>query len=152
MRPRPDEYFIQMARLVSSRTTCMRRAVGCVLVNDRNHVIATGYNGVAAGQKHCNEHDPFDPLGYPFACKGAHAESGTDLHLCEAIHAEQNALLQCRDVFEIDTAYVTVSPCITCVKLLMNTSCKRIVTPKIYDQVAVDLWKNSGRILRVTNF
>jgi dCMP deaminase len=147
MRPTSDDYFLSMASLVSSRTTCLRRSVGCVLVNHRKHVIATGYNGVAAGRPHCNEVDPFDPAGYPNACSGAHSESGTELHLCEAIHAEQNALLQCRDVYEIHTAYVTVSPCIHCMKLLLNTSCQRIVCWDRYSQAAIDLWQSAGREL-----
>lgn len=52
-RPTKDDYFIQMAGLVSTRGTCIRRQVGCVLVNARGHVLATGYNGVAARQPHC---------------------------------------------------------------------------------------------------
>ena len=146
-RPSSDQYFTQMAKLVSTRTTCIRRAVGCVLVNARKHVLSTGYNGVAAGQPHCNQHDPFYETGFPHACEGAHAKSGESLHLCKAIHAEQNALLQCRNVYEIDTAYVTTSPCVHCMKLLLNTSCKRIVTVSLYDQAAADLWYGAGREL-----
>ena len=92
-RPSKDEYFMDMALLVSERSTCLRRKVGAVLINKRKHVLATGYNGVASGQPHC--------LDIP--CIGANSASGTDLDLCEAVHAEQNALLQCRNVFEIDT-------------------------------------------------
>lgn len=149
MRPNHDTYFTRMAALVATRSTCLRRAVGAVLVNSRRHVLATGYNGVAAGRPHCNHHDMFDPVGYPHACKGATAPSGQKLDKCEAIHAEQNALLQCRDVFDIDTCYVTVSPCIHCTKLLLNTSCRRIVTASIYDQRAAFLWIDSGRELVV---
>lgn len=72
--------------------------------------------------------------------------SGQGLEMCEALHAEQNALLQCRDVFTIDTAYVTASPCVTCTKLLMNTSCQRIVFLDEYPQPAAkDLWRSIGR-------
>lgn len=149
MRPDHDTYFTRMAALVATRATCLRRAVGAVLVNSRGHVLATGYNGVAAGRPHCNHHDMFDPVGYPHACPGATAPSGQKLDECEAIHAEQNALLQCRDVFDIDTCYVTVSPCIHCTKLLLNTSCRRIVAASIYDQRAADLWTDSGRELVV---
>lgn len=138
IRPSRDEYFTQMARLVSSRGTCIRRQVGCVLVNSRGHVLATGYNGVAAGLPHCrntgNAHDR--------PCEGAGAPSGAQLDRCEAIHAEQNALLQCHDVYDIETCYTTVSPCITCVKLLMNTGCGRIVftEPYAHDVDAKVLW------------
>lgn len=130
MRPSKDAYFIAMARLVATRSTCARRTVGCVLVNARGHVLATGYNGVAAGLPHCN-----DPSGV-HRCTGASAASGTNLDGCGAIHAEQNALLQCRDVFAIDTCYATTPPCVTCVKLLMNTSCRRIVFLGEYPHVA----------------
>ena len=145
MRPNRDDYFLSMAKLVSTRSTCLRRSVGCVLVNSRNHVLSTGYNGVAAGMAHCNEADPFSDIGYPNACGGAAAKSGEDLHLCKAIHAEQNALLQCRDVYAIDTCYVTVSPCMHCMKLLMNTSCQRIVAYAMYDMHAIELWRAMGR-------
>ena len=149
MRPDRDTYFLRMAALVATRATCLRRSVGAVLVNSRRHVLATGYNGVAAGRPHCNHHDMFGPVSYPHACQGATAPSGQKLDECEAIHAEQNALLQCRDVFDIDTCYVTVSPCIHCTKLLLNTSCRRIVAAAIYDQRAADLWTDSGRELVV---
>ena len=108
-----DFYFLRMALLVSERGTCVRRKVGCILVNKKNHVLATGYNGNPSGFMHC--------LDNP--CKGANSKSGKDLDKCEAIHAEQNALLQCKDVYDIDTIYCTVSPCIHCVKsVLLYTS------------------------------
>lgn len=173
MRPSQTDYFLSMAQLVSTRSTCLRRAVGCVLVNGRGHVIATGYNGNAAGQRHCNEMKltgadytsegvvqpksgevSMRPLRmietYPHACAGATAPSGTQLESCEAIHAEQNALLQCRDVFSIVTCYVTHSPCITCVKLLLNTSCQRIIFRERYahDAAAHELWMKSDDVDR----
>ena len=146
MRPSHDEYFLRMAVLSATRSTCLRRAVGCILVDQRGHVAATGYNGVASGQVHCNHHDPFDPIGFPFACSGAMAKSGADLDKCGAIHAEQNALLQCRDVYAIRTCYCTASPCLTCTKLLLNTSCQRIVFVEEYPHPAAGLlWVSSGR-------
>ena len=116
MREPSDWYFLKMALLVAQRGTCIRRKVGCIFINHKKHVIATGYNGNPAGQKHC--------IDYP--CKGANAKSGSNLELCEAIHAEQNALLQCKNVYEINKVYCTVSPCIHCVKLILNTSAQHI--------------------------
>lgn len=152
-----DEYFLQMAELVSTRSTCIRRSVGCVLVNRRKHVLATGYNGVPAGAPHCNEKAPkFEPYGsrslteYPNACPGAGSPSGEDLEACYAIHAEQNALLQCKDVWDIHTVYLTTSPCVTCVKLFMNTSASRIVAREEYDPVAKRLWYARGKRLGST--
>lgn len=136
MRPTKDQYFASMALLASSRSTCPRRSVGCVLVNHRGHVLSTGYNGPASGQPHCIDHP----------CEGACAAPGTKLDACEALHAEQNALLQCRDVYQIETAYVTASPCITCTKLFLNTSCKRIVYLNEYPHPAARLlWEGAGR-------
>lgn len=146
MRPSRDEWAMKLALLTAQRTTCCRRAVGCVLLNARGHVLATGYNGVAAGLPHCNERDQFHPTGFPHACSGATAPSGTNLDGCQAIHAEQNALLQCKDIYQIHTAYVTASPCMTCVKLLLNTSCERIVYVEEYPHSeAGKLWTGAGR-------
>ena len=117
-----DEYFLKMARLASMRGACVRRKVGCILTNSLNHVIATGYNGRARGVSNCLE----------TPCTGAELASGTGLEQCEAIHAEANALLQCHNVETIKTAYITASPCIHCVKLLMNTGCERIVFSEKY--------------------
>ena len=135
-RPPTDFYFLRMALLVSERGTCVRRKVGCILVNKKNHVLATGYNGNPSGFSHC--------LDNP--CKGANSKSWKDLDKCEAIHAEQNALLQCKDVYDIHTVYCTVSPCIHCVKLLLNTSAKNIVFGEKYIQKDAErLWMMSDR-------
>lgn len=161
-RPDRDEWAMQMALLTAKRATCLRRAVGCVLLNERGHVLATGYNGVAAGRPHCNQEYELKvserrfmgqqhavrPVGprFPYACQGANAESGTQLDSCEAIHAEQNALLQCPNVYDIHTAYVTASPCITCTKLLLNTGCRRIVFHEEYPAPhAREMWEAAGR-------
>lgn len=148
MRPSRDQWAMDMAVLTSKRATCLRRQVGAVLLNERGHVLATGYNGVAAGQPHCNHHDPSYHLdgGHPHACHGWKAPSGTNLDACQAIHAEQNAMLQCKDVYSIHTCYVTVSPCVTCTKLLLNTSCQRIVFLEPYPHSdAQKLWEGAGR-------
>ena len=146
MRPSRDEWAMKLALMTAQRTTCCRRAVGCVLLNVRGHVLATGYNGVAAGLPHCNEHDPFFEVGYPNACSGATAPSGTNLDGCQAIHAEQNALLQCKDVYSIHSCYVTASPCMTCIKLLLNTGCERIIFVEEYPHSAAkELWIGAGR-------
>jgi len=133
-----DEYFSRMARLASARGACVRRKTGCILVNNLNHVIATGYNGRARGVDNCFENP----------CSGSKMESGLGLEQCEAIHAEANALLQCRNVEEINTAYCTTAPCIHCVKLLMNTGCTRIVFIDDYPHsiASKHLWESSGWI------
>lgn len=135
-RPSTDERFMTMAFVVSLGGTCRRRRVGCVLVDEHKHVMATGFNGPAATMDHC--------LDAP--CKGASLPSGTGLDVCHAIHAEANALMQCKDIHKIVTAYCTDSPCINCVKLLLNTSCKRIVFGRRYPHdEAEHLWYQAGR-------
>lgn len=136
-RPERDEYFVAMSLLAATRTTCHRRAVGCVIVNKLGHVLSTGYNGVARDTPHCKGNT---------LCSGANSPSGQNLDGCRAIHAEQNALLQCANVEDIEAVYVTASPCLTCVKLLLNTSCKRIVFSELYphDEARL-LWTNTGR-------
>lgn len=152
MRPTRDEWGLQLAKLVATRSTCLRRAVGCVLLDARGRVLATGYNGVPAGARHCNEPAVTEawlglvPIPYPYACPGAHAPSGTGLEGCEAIHAEQNALLQCRDPDAIHTCYTTVSPCDTCIKLLLGTDCRRLVFTEMYPHSgAIERWRRAGR-------
>jgi deoxycytidylate deaminase len=92
------------------------------------------------GAAHCNERrtrwlDGEDRGAvYPNACAGAGAASGVDLDACEAIHAEQNALVQCRDVGSVRACYVTVLPCVSCAKLLLSTGCRRVVYAEDYPQ------------------
>jgi dCMP deaminase len=131
-----DDYFLQLAFVASQRGTCVRRQVGCILVNERNQVLSTGYNGVPAGMTHCTDKP----------CAGATAASGTKLDACEAIHAEQNALLQCPDIYKVHTIYCTDSPCMHCVKLLANTPAKRLVFAREYPhQASRKLWEGLKR-------
>lgn len=132
-RESADHYFLRLARVTSSRGTCPRRQVGCILVDSHRRVLATGYNGVPRGLPHCS-HGSQD-------CGGAACISGTGLDECIATHAEANALLQCSDVERIHTCYSTTSPCIQCVKLLLNTSCTRILFIDEYPHPkAKELW------------
>lgn len=161
-RPSKHQWAMELAQVTAKRATCLRRQVGCVLLNARGHILATGYNGVAAGLKHCNEarrHPDLDTKGpagivpvvtFPYACPGSDSLSGVNLDGCYAIHAEQNALLQCRDVHQIYTCYTTTAPCITCTKLLLNTSCRRIIfleDHKQWSELSGDLWYKAGRSL-----
>lgn len=134
MRPNVDEYFLRIAQVVASRATCIRRSVGCVLVDPDKHIIATGYNGLSVGEAHC--------IDVP--CPHALNKSGTP---CNAIHAENNALLQCHDTSRIHTVYCTASPCIACTRLLLNTSAKRIVFIEEYPhKESMILWCSDNRL------
>ena len=135
MRPHVDETWMTLAKILALRSTCERSHVGCVLLNNRGHVLSTGYNGVHAGARHCTDSP----------CPGASKPRGMSLEMCEAIHAEQNALLQCRDVYEIHKLYTTHSPCMHCMKLLLNTSCVIIIYDQTYDADALKLWHKARR-------
>lgn len=139
MRPSIDEYFLKLLEIVKTRATCIKAQVGCILINHRNHIIATGYNGVPSGFVHCID----EP------CPGAKEPMGSGKGNCLAVHAEQNALLQCQDVYSIRTAYVTLFPCMNCLKLLMNTSCEKIVYtgnhPGEEDRIKLWLSSREGR-------
>jgi dCMP deaminase len=143
MRPTLDQYLMELAKVAATRTTCIRRGVGCVLANKQGHVLAIGYNGVARGLPHCNELDT--EHRWSNLCIGHDLPPGKDT--CEAVHAEMNALLQCRETSDIETAYVTLSPCKACLKLLLNTSCQRIVFLEEHvDPLPKELWLKTGRI------
>lgn len=135
MREDKRIYFLKLAKLVATRATCPRREVGCVIINKHGHIKATGYNGVPRGHKHC--------IDSP--CGGQNAGTGKDLNACMATHAEQNALLQCEDVMSIHAIYLTVSPCITCAKLIANTSCKIVIYNEEYvNQEGPELLRSLG--------
>lgn len=150
MRPNKDKIFLDIASTLALRGTCIRKQVGCVITDIHGYITSTGYNGVARGLPHCNEtYDQIDSIGrvLKFAknkCAGADHDSGQGLEICEAIHAEQNALLQCHDIQQIDTVYVTTSPCRHCMKLIMNTSAKRVVFLSEYSQSSKDLAEKAG--------
>lgn len=128
-------FFLRLAKLISTRSTCPRRSCGAVAINKHRHIIATGYNGVPKGYPHCID----------IACPGVSAPSGTGLDKCMATHAEQNALLQCPDVQDIFEFYITDSPCPHCAKLLANTSVKHVIYDKHYsDTTGIDLLTSLG--------
>lgn len=122
LRPGWDEYFIEVAKLVSQRSTCRRRRVGAILVKDKR-ILATGYNGAPSGLKDCLE------LGYCLREK-LKIPSGERHELCRGLHAEQNVLIQAA-LHGISTKdsilYVTNQPCIICAKMLINAKILEIV-------------------------
>ncbi len=121
-RPSIDEYFLKIASVVAERSTCRRHHVGAVAVKDK-HILATGYNGAAAGVKDCLE------LG---CLRDANnIASGTRHEVCRGIHAEQNVIIQASlhgVTLEGATIYCTHSPCILCAKMLANARIARFVT------------------------
>lgn len=132
-----DQVWLSVAFDISRLGTCARRKVGAVFLDEKGHVLSTGYNGVAPDEPHC--------IDQP--CAGANCPSGTGLELCEAIHGEQNALAQCKEPQKVHTVYCTDSPCIHCIKMIATTSAKRIVFARAYPHSASEAyWKRRGGV------
>ncbi len=138
-RPSWEQYFMDIATLVSSRSTCLRRQVGAVLVRDK-HIIATGYNGAPRGVTHCLETGCLrEQLGIP---------SGERHEICRGTHAEQNAIIQAalHGVSTLDsTLYCTHQPCILCAKMLINAGVQKVIFQGAYpDGLALELMTEAG--------
>ncbi|MCR5581988.1 MAG: cytidine/deoxycytidylate deaminase family protein [Eggerthellaceae bacterium] len=143
-RPSWDEYFTTLAKQVSTRTTCTRRAVGAVIVKE-NRILATGYNGVPRGMAHCGEVGCLrEKMGVP---------SGQRQEICRGLHAEQNAIIQAaRYGIDISGAciYITTQPCVVCAKMLINAGISEIVYKNPYpDELSAELLAESGIKMRV---
>jgi len=138
-RPSWDEYFMQITELVATRSTCLRRKVGAIIVKNKR-ILTTGYNGPPEGLKHCDQLGGClrDKLGIP---------SGERQELSRAVHAEQNAIIQAAKLgISIDggTIYVTNHPCFICAKMLINAGIKRIVYKEGYpDEFAKGILKEA---------
>lgn len=142
-RPSSEEYFMNLVFHVATRGSCIRRKVGCILVDIYGHILATGYNGPPRNFRDC----------LLFPCEGYDTPSGTNLHTCNAVHAEANALLQCKEVNSITTAYVTTSPCIECTKMLLNTNCHEIIFAEEYPHHrAKEIWVNQKRTWKQSEY
>ncbi len=133
MRPSWDEYFMRMAYLVSTRSTCTRRKVGAVIVKDKR-ILATGYNGPPKDLAHCDVTGCIrEELNVP---------SGERHELCRGLHAEQNAIIQAA-VHGVSikgaTIYVTNHPCVVCAKMLINAEIEEIVYAEGYPDELAEL-------------
>jgi dCMP deaminase len=139
-RPGWDEYFMAIARVVASRSNCVKRKVAAVITVDRR-IISTGYNGTPRGVPNCNEG------GCP-RCN-AFAEGGTRLDECLCSHGEENAITQAAyhgvRVRE-GTLYTTLSPCLTCTKMIINAGIAEVVYNADYPLggVALELLREAG--------
>jgi dCMP deaminase len=139
LRPSWDQYFMDITRLVATRSSCLRRQVGALLVKDRN-ILATGYNGVPTGITHCEAVGCLrERLNVP---------SGERHELCRGLHAEQNAIIQAaKHGTNIDgaTLYCTTMPCIICTKMIINAGITRVIYGEGYaDELAREMIIESG--------
>ena len=129
-----DKYFLMLAKTAALRSTCLDKQVGCIIVNKFNIILATGYNGSPRGYLHCIDLGACvkDLSGMPAKCPSA--------------HAEQNALIQCSNPFEIDRIYLTISPCIICTRMILNTSCNKVIfSSKHKHPEPYELWSEERR-------
>ncbi|MCX7913509.1 MAG: dCMP deaminase family protein [Thermodesulfovibrionales bacterium] len=129
-RPTWDEYFIEIAKIVSSRSTCLRRRYGAVIVKD-NVIISTGYNGAPRGSINCIDLQK---------CKRQELNipAGERYELCEAVHAEQNAIINGSPErmkgatiyiagFENDNNFADAKPCLLCRRMIRNAQISSVV-------------------------
>jgi dCMP deaminase len=139
MRPSWDKYFIDIVEIVKTRSTCLRRQIGALIVKDKR-ILSTGYNGAPSGVRHCEEAGCLrDKMKIP---------SGERHELCRGLHAEQNAIVQAAlhgTSIEGATIYVTNQPCIICAKMIINAGIKKVVYKGEYpDQISAEMLMEAG--------
>ena len=144
-RPSWDQYFMEIAKVASKRSTCLRRQVGAIIVKEKR-ILATGYNGAPAGLPHCEEMGGClrEKLGVP---------AGEKHELCRGTHAEQNAIIQSANYgasIKGGTIYCTHRPCSVCAKMIINAGLVRVVVAEDYpDRLARDLFGEAGVAVEV---
>src|SRR5215470_10878666 len=120
-RPSWDEYFMNIAKVVASRSNCIKRKVAAIIVKDKR-VISTGYNGTPRGTRNCNEG------GCP-RCNSL-APSGTNLEECLCSHGEENAIVQASYhgvALKDSVIYTTFAPCLQCAKMIINSGIREVI-------------------------
>ncbi|MDK2812671.1 MAG: dCMP deaminase [Petrotoga sp.] len=135
-----DKYFMEVADLVSKRSTCLHRKVGAVIVKEKR-ILATGYNQPPSGFPHCDEIGCIrDDLGI---------KSGENQEICYGLHAEQNALMQAAK-FGISTdnasIYITHQPCSVCARLIINAGIKKVYYREGYPDSLTQLFFDTCNI------
>ncbi len=144
IRPELDNYFMNIAIMVSSRSTCLRRRVGSVIVQGKQ-LVSTGYNGAPQGISHCLD----------IGCGREGVPSGERSELCRGAHAEQNAInFSARYGISIDgaTIYTTNLPCSWCSKSIINSGIIRVVFLHDYPDLASKEILSSIRLEKIQNF
>ena len=143
-RPNLDVYFMNIAKVVASRSNCLKRHVAAVIVKDKR-IVSTGYNGTPRGIRNCNEG------GCP-RCN-SFADSGTKLDECVCSHGEENAIVQASYhgiSIKDATIYSTFSPCLLCTKMTINSGIREVVYNADYplSEMPLKLLKEAGIIVR----
>ncbi|WP_177503654.1 deoxycytidylate deaminase [Anaerosinus sp.] len=130
MRPSWDEYFLNIAKAVGTRATCLRRLYGAVIVKD-NIIISTGYNGAPRGAVNC--------VDAKMCQRNLHnVPKGERYELCEAVHAEQNAIINADPEkmkgatiyiagVNADGSLASGKPCLLCRRMIRNAMLSKVV-------------------------
>lgn len=137
-RPNWHEYFMLIAKIVSTRSTCNSRPTGAVIVKD-NHILSTGYNGAMPGAPHCID-QPDLPDGRPYCYRRSLGIPDVDKYnFCKASHAEANAIAQAARYgisVEGATLYTTLAPCYVCLKLIATARIRAVYYEHTYDSAS----------------
>lgn len=147
MRQSWDDYFLAIAKLVSTRSTCIRAQHGAVIVRDKT-ILSTGFNGAPRGLHHCDE------VGFCYR-KQQGITPGTQYERCKSAHAEQNAIVQAARVgiaIEGSTIYITDMPCGICAKLIVNAGIQKVVfirTERYLDKASADVFLEAKILMKV---
>jgi dCMP deaminase len=142
-RPSWEIYFLKIAQLAATRSTCLRRQVGAVLVREKK-ILATGYNGAPSGVAHCSEAGCLREL--------ENVPSGQRHELCRGLHAEQNAILQAAYhgvSIQGASLFCTSFPCVICSKMLINAGIRTICYLEGYpDDLSAGMLREAGTYLK----
>ena len=142
-RPDWDSYFMEIARIVSKRSTCIRRNVGSLIVKDKR-ILSTGYNGAPIHLRHC--------IDTGCMRERLNIASGERHELCRGLHAEQNAIIQAAyHGVSINGAdiYSTHLPCSICMKMIINAGLVRVFYEEGYpDELSNELILESGIVVQ----
>jgi len=137
--PRPgwDEYFMALAKVTSTRSTCSSRPVGCVIVKE-NRILVSGYNGPPPGAPHCSDKNALDDIYC--SRRASSVPDSRKLEICDSVHAEENALslagkLGIWESLDGASLYTTLSPCIRCIGKLAGAGIRKVFYEHAYESV-----------------
>lgn len=147
-RPAWAEYFMAIAKVISTRSTCSSRPVGCVITR-QNRILVTGYNGPPPGEPHCTERGRDGGI---FCLRRAAGVADADKQgRCPAIHAEENAVALAEKLgvpLAGATAYVTLSPCGQCIARLARAGVAGVYYELRYESIDPardEAWEDEAR-------
>jgi len=156
-RPSWHEYFMLIAKIVSTRSTCNSRPTGAVIVKD-NHILSTGYNGAMPGAPHCIDQPDMDE-GRPYCYRRSLGVPDVDKYnFCKASHAEANAIAQAARYgisVEGATLYTTLAPCYVCLKLIATARIRAVYYEQSYDSASPErdrFWQEAVREAGIETF